>query len=154
MRVTTSSLARIAPVLALLGTTLLAAPLSQPASNSARVADEATKDVKYDPMSVVAPQSAALPVASVNLEAPEVEKIATKAPESDALSLSPYIVRDLPDRTYAKVNESISQQSRLSRVAAYKRDVNHNFRAEFVGAPMPGGITGRHVDVPLLSFSW
>src|SRR2546430_483742 len=129
MRVRPSSLARIVSIVALVGLIEAKAAPSPKADVNPTVAAEAIKDVKYDPAAPVGTKpETTIPVPSVNLE--PVENAEPKPSEPEALALSPYIVRDLPDRTYEKVNEAISQQRRLERYAFYKKDLTKTVRME------------------------
>jgi hypothetical protein len=182
-----SNLALILSALAFMGLTEASAAPS-PKANSTAVADEAIKDVRYEPASVkpretlspeistaAAAETSTLPVPSVDLlpvvpatagnlstelsaEPARLENLEAKpgAVDSESLHLSPYIVRDLPNRTYQNVNEAISQQRRLgqSRQALYKKNLSRNVQMQFAGVPYPGGVTGISANLPLLRLSW
>ena len=133
MNTRASSLAVVVAILAFPSLTLGAE--AHPAS----VADAAIKDIKYD--------------AAAKSPTP-VPRAATGSPpaESEALGLSPYIVRELPDRTYNKLNEAIHQQQRLATKAFYKKDLTPKVRADFLSAPEEGS-RGK-ANFPLFRLSW
>ena len=77
------------------------------------VAHEAVKDIKYAPIPGFTDST------PVNVSATPI--IEPPPPPPPPVELSPYIVRELPHRTYRDLNEAIAQRRRLGDRAFYKR---------------------------------
>jgi hypothetical protein len=104
----------------LLGLTLvwLTAAAEEPAATSVPplddddVAHEAGKDIQYAPIPGFT-DSAPLSVQATPIVEP--------TPAAQPVVLSPYIVRELPHRTYRDLNEAIAQHRRLEDHALYTK---------------------------------
>jgi hypothetical protein len=132
--------------------TALAAVAEEPVSTDPAETDmsrEAVKDIKYAPIPGFT-DSAPVTVSA----SPIVET--TPAPQP--VVLSPYIVRDLPPRSYRDLNEALAQRRRLDDHAAY---TNGNF--EMLLPPSyeiynpPGNINMGPIPrlkLVLLKYSW